>query len=83
MNRDAVNAIPVLLLTSPIDWPLMVVMERALPIFPLRADLDKGRPGGWAHSGKDWFTEAFRKDPQYFSKLARFAVWWAVVYLSL
>ena len=83
MNRDARNAIPVLLLTSPIDWPLHLVTDAWLPRLPARTALDRGRAGSWWHSGKDWWTEAFRADAQYWSKLARFAVWWAVVYLSL
>ena len=53
MNRDARNAIPVLLLTSPIDWPLHLVTDAWLPRLPDRSALDRGRPGSWHHSGKD------------------------------
>lgn len=79
MHRDARNAIPVLLLTSAIDWPWHVLTERAWPVLPTAADLDRGRPGSWHHSGKDWWTEAMRADPQWWSKFWRFAVWWAII----
>ena len=75
MNRDALNALPVLVLTSPFDWPLMLA-ERFIPFRP---DLSKGRRGSWAHAGKNWWTESFRADAQWWSKLARFLVWWLCV----
>lgn len=83
MHRDARNAIPVFLITSPIDFPIMAWRTRALPILPTFDDLNRGRPGSWAHSGKDWWSCAFRADAQYWSKLCRFIVWWLVVIAAL
>jgi hypothetical protein len=81
MNRDAINAIPVLLLTSPIDWPIHLITDSWLPKWPSDADLDRGEPGNWHHSGKDWWSVAFRSDAQYWQKLVRFGLWWGVVLL--
>ncbi len=75
MNRDAFNSFFVLFLTSPVDF-LLELFDEPLPELPTDAELNRGRDGNWHHSGKDWWTEAFRADAQWWSKLARFLVWW-------
>ena len=67
-----IRAALVLLLWSPVDF-IAMLFERAVPFAP---DLSHGRPGNWHHAGKNWWTEAFRADAQWWSKCARFLVWW-------
>lgn len=83
MHRDAFNSIFVMLLTSPIDFPLMLLGHEWKPRLPTEAALNQGRDGNWHHSGKDWWTEAMRADAEWWSKLARFLVWWLIVILII
>lgn len=76
MHRDEINAIWVGLIMSAIDWPIMAATERWRPHLPSRDDLNRGESGTPYHSGKDWWTEAFRRDAQWWSKFARFVSWW-------
>lgn len=79
LSNDQQYAILVLILTSPIDWPWHVWKEQRLPRQPPDLWLERGHAGDWHHEGKDWWTEFFKWNAQYFSKFARFAFWWWLV----
>lgn len=78
MNRDFYNAPLVLLTTSSFNFVLHL-REQPFPRLPTDEALDKGKPGSWNHSGKDWWTEFFRENAQYFSKLVCFYLWWRFI----
>lgn len=65
---------PLALLCSAAAFPAMLVTERWLPI-PPAPEAIAWQPGkGWYHNMKNWTTEAFRADAQWWSKAMCFGV---------
>ena len=72
------QALLILLFTSPIDFPLMILGGEKWPHKP---DLDQISPGSWYHKAKGYWAQSFRDDGEYWSKLCRFLVWWLAAVL--
>ena len=75
-----INALLILLFTSPVDFPLMVLNGERWPHKP---DLSRISDGSWYHKAKGVYAEAFRSDGEYYSKLCRFIIWWLCFALVL
>jgi hypothetical protein len=71
--RVNLPAIFVLLVTSPIDFPLMLIGGE---LWPHKPDLSQISNGSWYHKAKGFWAQSFRDDGEYWSKLARFIIWW-------
>jgi hypothetical protein len=69
-----VYAIFVLFVSSAWDFPALVFTGEIIPNPPASTDLYE--PGSWYHLGKNFWTELIDADPEWWSKLARFVIWW-------
>lgn len=66
-------ALFVLIVTSPIDFPLMLIGGE---YWPHKPQIDDISPGSWYHKGKGFWSELFRRDAEWWSKFCRFVIWW-------
>ncbi len=84
MKPDA-SALIVLLLTSAVDWPWMVIKnaegDERWPHLPTETDLVEDAGSSWYHHGKNYWTELFKRDAEYWSKFVRFVSWWTCAIL--
>jgi len=68
----------ILIFTSPVDFPLMLIGGEYLPHKP---DFTKISEGSWYHKAKGFWSQLFRDDAEWWSKLSRFLVWWLTAIL--
>lgn len=68
----------VLIFTSPIDFPLMLLAGEWKPHEP---DLTQISEGSWYHKAKGYWAESFRADGEWWSKFCRFVIWWLLLIL--
>ena len=74
--RELIEAVVVLVFTSPVDFPLMLLGGEWFPHTP---DLSEISDGSWYHRGKGYWAQSARDDGEWWSKLSRFLVWWLAV----
>lgn len=73
-------ALFVLIFTSPVDFPLMLIGGE---IWPHKPDLSQISDGSWYHKAKGYWAQSFRDDGEWWSKLSRFLVWWQSFFLLI
>jgi len=71
----------ILLVTSPVDFPLMIIGGEHFPHYPTEKDFDEISEGSFYHKAKGFWAEWFRADGEWWSKFSRFAIWWLVFIL--
>lgn len=74
------SALFVLIFTSPIDFPLMLIGGE---YWPHKPRLEEISDGSWYHKAKGLWSQSFRDDGEWYSKLCRFIIWWLVFALVL
>lgn len=73
-------AIVVLIFTSPVDFPLMLIGGEIRPHKPRLGEIS---PGSWYHRAKGFWSQSFRDDGEWTSKFCRFVIWWLIFALVM
>lgn len=66
-----------LLITSPIDFPLMLIGGEWLPHWPTAWE----SAGSWYHHAKGFWASLYRADGEWWSKFSRFVIWWLTFFI--
>ena len=70
-----IPALFVLFITSPVDFPLMIIGGER---WPHKLDLTQISDGSWYHKAKGYWAQSFRTDGEWWSKFCRFVIWWLI-----
>jgi len=77
---QVINGLFVLIFTSPVDFILMLIGGE---YFPHKPNLDEITEGSWYHKAKGYWAQSFRDDGEWWSKFARFVIWWETFLLAM